>query len=402
MYRTGSLESYTASSIRIDYRTVRHLILISTFALLVIRQASGYSVLTHEAIIDSVWDGSIKPLLLARYPQSTPDELNAAHGYAYGGAIIQDMGYYPHGSRLFSDLSHYVRTGEFITNLIHESANLNEYAFALGSLAHYAADDNGHSIAVNRAEPLLYPKLARKFGPVVTYEDNPADHLKTEFSFDVLQVARGYYAPKAYHDFIGFNVAKPVLDRAFKDTYCIDLTEVFTNVDQSISSYRHTVSQMIPKATRIAWAMKKDAILKEKPDTVRRKFIYNISDAGYRKEWGADYEKPGIRDRLAAFLLRLLPRIGPLKALAFTTPTPEAEDMFMKSFDKTLDQYRSLLKDAADPNFSLPNMNFDTGEAARSGVYRLADQADVEWNAKLKGVACPAKNEPIRTAAGAR
>jgi len=366
------------------------LVLVSVF--LAIPEASAYSVLTHEAIIDSVWDASIKPLLLARFPASTPDELKTAHGYAYGGAILQDMGYYPNGSHLFSDLTHYVHSGQFVLNLIRESSNVNEYAFALGSLAHYAADVNGHSIAVNRAEPMLYPRIARKFGPVVTYEDNPSAHLKTEFSFDVLQVARGYYAPQAYHDFIGFNVAKPALSRAFQDTYCLGLDDVFDDVDHGISSYRHTVSELIPKATRVAWAMKKDAIEKNAPaGFARRKFIYNISDAGYRKEWGADYRKPGFGDRLVAFLLRLVPRIGPLRTLSFKTPTAPAEDLFMKSFDKTLDQYRSLLKSAGQPDFRLPDMNFDTGETPRPGAYRLADRANSEWNEKVKGVACPVR-----------
>src|SRR5689334_6837801 len=196
--------------------------------------APAYSVLTHEAIIDSAWDTSIKPLLLARFPDATPDQLLKAHGYAYGGAVIQDLGYYPSGSRLFTDLAHYIRTGKFILNLINESADLNEFAFSLGSLAHYAADNEGHSIAVNRSVPMLYPKLARKFGPVVTYEDNPSAHIKTEFAFDVLQVARGFYAPQAYHDFIGFEVSKPVLERAFEKTYCMPMGSLFKDADHAI------------------------------------------------------------------------------------------------------------------------------------------------------------------------
>jgi hypothetical protein len=181
--------------------------------------AEGYSVLTHEAIVDTAWEQSIKPLLLKRFPNSTPDDLIAAHAYAYGGCIIQDMGYYPFGSKFFSDLVHYVRSGDFVTSLIAESQNLNEYAFALGALAHYAADNTGHAIAVNPSVPIEYPKLRREYGKRVTYEDDPAAHLKVEFGFDVLQVARGNYAPKSYHDFIGFQVSKPVLERAFADTY---------------------------------------------------------------------------------------------------------------------------------------------------------------------------------------
>src|SRR3954469_7268452 len=104
--------------------------------------ARGYSVLTHEAIVDALWDTSIQKMLVARFPMATSDELEQAHAYVYGGCILQDMGYYPFRSRFFSDLTHYVRSGDFVIALVRESQDLNEYAFALGALAHYAADNN--------------------------------------------------------------------------------------------------------------------------------------------------------------------------------------------------------------------------------------------------------------------
>src|ERR1700723_3343080 len=179
-------------------------ILVSVFCAVTVCQ--GYSVLTHEAIVDSAWDDGIKPLLLQRFPDSTPDDLKKAHSFAYGGCVIQDLGYYPFGSHLFSDMVHYVRTGDFVKALIRDSKDLDEYAFALGALAHYAADNQGHRVGVNRAVPLLYPKLEHKYGNLVTYEEDKLAHLETEFGFDVLQIARGRYAPDGYHDFIGFGV----------------------------------------------------------------------------------------------------------------------------------------------------------------------------------------------------
>src|SRR6202047_2901759 len=127
-------------------------------------QTGAYAVLAHEAIIDSAWATDIRPLLLGRFPNATKEELKEAHGYAYGGSIIQDMGYYPHGSKFFSDLTHYVRSGDFVLALLRDSKDLDGYAFALGALAHYAADNDGHLIGVNRAVPLLYPKLKKKYG----------------------------------------------------------------------------------------------------------------------------------------------------------------------------------------------------------------------------------------------
>src|SRR6202453_4795694 len=156
-------------------------------------RCDAYSVLSHEAVVDSAWDDAIKPLLLKRFPNATHDELKEAHSYAYGGCVIQDLGYYPFGSHLFSDLVHYVRTGDFVLALIRDSQDLNEYAFALGALAHYAADNQGHRVTVNLAVPMLYPKLRAKYGDTVVYDQNPAAHLRTEFGFDVLEVAKGRY-----------------------------------------------------------------------------------------------------------------------------------------------------------------------------------------------------------------
>jgi len=218
-------------------------------------EAAAYAVLAHEAIIDSAWDTSMRPLLLKRFPDATAEQLKEAHGYAYGGAIIQDMGYYPHGSFFFSDLTHYVRSGDFVLALLRDSKDLNGYAFALGALAHYAADNEGHPLGTNRAVPLLYPKLKQKYGDSVTYEEDKLAHVKTEFGFDVLEVAQGRYAPDNYHDFIGFEVSVPLLEQTFQETYGLDLKSVLSDEDEVLGSYRHDVSQLLPKATRVAWSL---------------------------------------------------------------------------------------------------------------------------------------------------
>src|SRR6202162_3287429 len=255
-------------------------------------EAAAYAVLAHEAIIDIAWDTNIRPLLLMRFPDATGEQLKEAHGYSYGGAIIQDMGYYPHGSFFFSDLTHYVRSGDFVLALLHDSKDLDGYAFAFGALAHYAADNEGHPIGTNRAVPLLYPKLKKKYGNSITYEEDRLAHVKTEFGFDVLEVAHGRYAPDSYHDFIGFGVSVPLLEQAFQETYGLDLKTVLTNEDEVLGSYRHAVSQILPKATRIAWSLKKDEILKDQPSMTRKKFLYNLSRASYQKQWGNTICRP--------------------------------------------------------------------------------------------------------------
>jgi hypothetical protein len=340
-----------------------------------LEQVHGYSVLSHEALIDAAWEIDIRPMLLKRFPNATPDELRQAHGFAYGGAIIQDLGYYPHGSHFFSDLAHYVRSGDFIQALIRDSRDLDEYAFALGALAHYAADSNGHRIAVNRAVPILYPALRKKYADVATYEDDPAAHLKTEFGFDVLEVAKGRYAPDNYHNFIGFEVSKALLESAFQEIYSLPLRSLFGDLDNAIGSYRYTVHTVIPKATRVAWVLKKDDIQRDLPGITQRKFLYNLSKASFEKEWGQTYQRPGFGTNFVAFIVRLLPKIGPLKALSLRTPTPETEKLFMASFNAALGEYRHLLAEVGAGHLNLPNLNFDTGSTLLLGSYFMQDEA---------------------------
>jgi len=335
----------------------------------------AYAVLSHEAIIDAAWDGHIKPLLLKKYPQATEEDLSRAQAYAYGGAIIQDMGYYPYGSPFFSDLTHYVRSGDFIQALLRDAQDLTEYAFAIGALAHYAADNDGHRIGTNRAVAVLYPGLGKKYGDSVAYEDGKLAHVKTEFGFDVLEIAKERYAPDGYHDFIGFEVARRVLDQAFLETYGLELKSVLLKEDKALNSYRRDVSKLIPKATRIAWHLKKDEIKDDIPDATKKRFLFNLSRSNYEREWGKNYKRPSPGEIFLAFLYKLIPKIGPLKILQFRTPTPETEHMFEASFNATLSRYRKLLAEAGDGTLQLENDNFDVGENTGPGKYRMNDEA---------------------------
>jgi len=366
------------------FRQVRPLfVFLLTIVLFWPESAGAYAVLSHEAIIDAAWERHIKPLLLKKYPQATEEALSRAQAYAYGGSIIQDMGYYPFGSPFFSDLTHYVRSGDFIQALLRDSQDLYEYAFAIGALAHYAADTEGHRIGTNRAVPVLYPGLARKYGDSVTYEDAKLAHVKTEFGFDVLEIAKERYAPDGYHDFIGFEVAARVLDQAFLETYGLQLGSVLLNEDKALNSYRRDVSKLIPKATRIAWHLKKDEIKDDIPDATKKRFLYNLSRSNYEREWGKNYKKPTPGEVFLAFLYKLLPKFGPLKVLEFRTPSPETEHMFEASFNATLSRYRRLLTEAGEGTLALENDNFDVGESTGPGKYRMNDEAHATLLDKL-------------------
>jgi len=344
--------------------------------------SSAYSVLTHEEIVDLLWTDGIRPLLLKRYPGLSEDQIKEAHAFAYGGAVIQDLGYYPFGNREFSNLVHYVRSGDFVRELLLESQDANEYAFALGALSHYAADIAGHP-AVNQAVAIQYPKLRAKFGKSVRYSEDKVAHLKTEFGFDTLQVAKNRYASEQYHDFIGFQVSKSLLARVFPVVYGVELKEVLTHEDLAVGSYRFAVSRLIPRMTQVALQTHKKDLIRETPNFAKRKFLYRLSRSGYEKEWGKDYVKPGVGTRILSTLLRYMPKIGPFKGLAFNNPTPQTEDLYIKSINTTVDRYRAFLKEAGTDTLVLPNCDFDTGQPTNAAEYSLTDNTYAKLLSRL-------------------
>jgi hypothetical protein len=344
--------------------------------------AFAYSVLTHEEIVDLAWISEIRPLLVERFPGMTADQIKEAHAYAYGGSVIQDLGYYPFGSKEFSNLAHYVRTGDFVLELVAESQNPDEYAFALGALSHYVADIDGHP-AVNEAVALNYPKLQAKFGKSVRYAQDKTAHLKTEFGFDTLQVAKNRYAPEQYHDFIGFQVSEPLLERVFPVVYGLELKDILAHEDLAVGSYRFFISRLIPEMTQVALQTHKKDLMRERPDFARRKFLYRLSRSDYERAWGKTYTKPGIGTRILSTLLRFVPKIGPLKGMGFNNPTPQTEDLYIKSINTTTDHYRALLEEVRAGKLALPNCNLDDGNKTEAGEYSLADETYASLLARL-------------------
>jgi len=342
----------------------------------------AYSVLTHEEIVDLLWTDEIQPLLLHRFPNLSADQLREAHSYAYGGSVIQDLGYYPFGDKEFSNLTHYVRSGDFVLELILESKDANEYAFALGALSHYASDVAGHP-AINRSVAIVYPKLRAKYGGSVRYAQDRSAHLKTEFGFDTLQIAKNRYAPAQYHDFIGFEVSEPLLERVFPVVYGMELKDVLKHEDLAIGSYRFSISRIIPQMTQVALKAHKKELIRETPTFAKKKFLYRLSRSDYEKEWGKTYTKPGLGTRILATLFRYLPKVGPLKGMGFNNPTPQTEELYIKSINTTTDQYRALLEEVRAGKLILPNRDLDSGEVTKAAEYSLVDESFADLLAEL-------------------
>ena len=348
-------------------------------------RADCFGVLTHEAIVDASWNSSILPLLKEKYPFSTEEEQKEAHAYAYGGAVAPDMGYYPFGSKLFTNLVHYVRSGDLVNALLKDAENINQYAFALGFLSHFEADVYGHPLATNVSVPIVYPKLEKKYGKVMTYAEDEVAHMRMEFGFDVLEVAKGNYASPAYRNFIGFKVDTAVLSKAFFETYGLSLNGVFNNhLTRAVETFRWIVANIFPTITKAAWSQKKKTIEKKNNNSSSKHFYYKMRQKQYDKQYGKGYQRPGFSAKLLSFLIRVLPKIGPLRPLKFKAPTPAAEKLFQQSFDTVLLHYSANLNLLKDANVHPQDLNFDTGKPTTDCEYSLADQTYCKWLLQLK------------------
>ena len=348
------------------------------------RGAGAYSVLAHQSNIDALWASHIRPALLAKYPRTSEAALLQARAHAYGGSVIQDLGYFPFGSKFFTNLLHYVKTGQFVENMLREAKDVDELGFALGALCHYASDTEGHTLAVNRAVPLMYPKLRARFGDSVPYDKAPKQHILVEFAFDVLLVAHGGYKLQAYHDFIGFKVSEPLLERAFTATYGLEMKDLFLSEDLAIATYRRAVASTIPDMTKVAWEHKQEEIQKRTPGALREQFVLTLPRAAYERQYGKDYRKPSLFGRFLGLLYKILPKIGPLRPLAFKVPTPEAERLFLDSLTRTRARYATALESFRAGRLNLADINFDTGKPARPGEYALADETFAELANRLR------------------
>ena len=337
----------------------------------------GYSLFTHEQLIDLTWNISIKPLLVSRYPGITEDALREAHAYAYGGCVIQDLGYYPFGKQFFSDLTHYVRSGDFVASLLRHAGNANEYAFALGALSHYVGDNIGHRDAINLSTAIEFPKLAKKYGPSVTYDEAPHAHIRAEFAFDVGQLSKHRLAPAAYLRFIGLGVARRLLEHSFKETYGFPLTDLMGPRRPAFHSYGWAVRSFLPRVAYAESVLHRDEFLPDLPNDPFAQYMRRLESADFEKLWGQYRKKPGFRTYFVAFVIKILPKIGPLSAAAIKVPNEKTEDLYIRSVNSSVAQFNVLLenlKNHSDPGALVPNRNLDTGETPHPGVDRLVDK----------------------------
>jgi hypothetical protein len=338
------------------------------------RPCAGFAVLAHQAVVDAAWETAVVPALHRRFPEATAEQLENARAFAYGGSHIADLGYFPLGNRLFTDLVHYVRSGDFIAALLDGAETVDEYAFALGALAHWVTDSTGHPEATNRAVALLYPELRDEHGDSVAYADAQSAHMTTEFRFDVLQIAHSKGSPDRYSHSAGFQVSERLLDEAFRRTYGLALDDLFTSTETAIVTYRFAFRTLIHEVTGAAWELYRADVEELDATATRATFVADVSRSGLEEEFGKTYREPGYFAKFFALLVKLIPDIGPLRRMAYKPLPSDVQKLFTDALAQTIARYTDAVR---QPRSRLENLVLDTGRPTRRGDYAPADEAYV-------------------------
>jgi hypothetical protein len=351
--------------------------------LLTTTPAIPYSVQTHEQLIDLAWKQSIRPILLKQYPTLTEAQLQEAHAYAYGGCAIQDFGYYPFGNAFFSDLTHYVRSGDFVLSLLHNAKTADELAFAIGSLSHYIGDNIGHSAAVNLSVPIEFPKLKQRYGANINYAENPHAHVQTEFAFDINQLSKRRFAPYDYLKFVGLEVPRPLLRKAFFETYGLNLPDIIGTKETSIRVYRYAVRSFLPNiAVAEALLHKKNFpadVTSPDLDDLRKDLV----QASVDNNWETYRKNPGFGLHVYAGFIYILPKFGTLKMLSIKGPTQQTEVLYIKSLNRSIKAMRLALTNFDRIDHYISNRDLDTGQIVKPGGYPLTDKTYAELLAMI-------------------
>jgi hypothetical protein len=352
--------------------SLRLLLLLVAVAVVAPARCLAFSVLAHQAVVDRSWDATIAPEVQRRFAGA---DLARARAFAYGGSHVADLGYFPLGNELFTELLHYVRTGDFVGNLLAAAHDANEYAFALGALAHYVADTTGHPEATNRVVPEIYPELQKKFGDRVTYADDHASHLQTEFRFDVFQMGQSKGGRDIFHHSVQFEVATRALDEAFQKTYGLRLDDLFASTDAAILSYRWAFRGLIHEATGIAWELYRADIQGLDPKATPAGFVYDVSREDFENEFGKVSAEPGYFAKFFAFVVKIVPNKGPFKRTIWKPLPAEAQRQFRTALEHAVTRYQSAVRSVAAKHVDLPEVNLDTGTQTAFGDYEPADEA---------------------------
>ena len=361
------------------------LLKVLTLVVLMLTATPGipFSVQTHEMIIDLAWSNSIRPVLLNRFPNLTEAQLQEAHAYAYGGSAIQDLGYYPFGNALFSDLTHYIRSGDFVLSLLHNSQNANDLAFAIGALSHYIGDNIGHGEAVNYSVPIEFPRLEKKYGTVVNYSQGPHPHVQTEFAFDINQLSKGRFAPSAYLEHVGLEIPRTLLRTAFYETYGLNLSDIVGSKETSLRIYRRAVRHFLPNIARAQTILHKSSFPQDSSSEEFLELKEELLQVAAEENWQQYRKSPGFGSHMYAGFIYIVPKVGPLQMLAIKGPIEQTEDLYVRSVNHSYKALRHVMDNFDRIDHFISNRDLDTGVVVKPGGYPLTDRTYAKLLAEL-------------------
>jgi hypothetical protein len=354
--------------------SLRRGIIALALCLLIPASSYPYSFQTHEQLVDLTWTDTIEPLLKRRFPGITEPSLLVAHGYAYGGSAIQDLGYYPFANQFFSDLTHYVRSADFVQSLFRHARNANELAFAIGALSHYIGDTIGHSEAINPAVAIEFPNLRKKFGPSVSYAQNHHAHVRTEFAFDVNEASKRHLAPLAYLRHAGLRIPYRLLAQSFLETYGLELRSILGERRPVIRGYRFALRSLLPRVAYAEVVLHRNRFPPEPTTSAAKTFQAQLDRTEFTIGWNQFRKQPGIRTYLLAALIAILPKVGKLSELSIRGPENSTLERYIESVDRCTSSMRDVLGRVEKGDLQLANRDLDTGDRVKPGAYPLTDQ----------------------------
>jgi len=215
----------------------------------------------------------INALLLKKIPAGKPRRIEQAQAYAYGGAIIQDSWLLPIRQPLFKRPHAFTSAAAISSKaLLARRQGCPRVRFSPSVRSRITLRTTTViASAPTEPFPICYrpPEEIRRQRFVL--RTTGWRHVKTDLVSTSTKSAERY-APDSYHDFIGFEVSRPVFEQAFRETYALS-ERVLCERKTKFSSYRHDVSSIQSHASP---GTSRKTIKDDIQNATKRKFLFNL------------------------------------------------------------------------------------------------------------------------------
>ena len=358
---------------RSDVPRLAAFLIASSLLLIVPADGRAFSVTAHQGVVDQAWGLTLVPLIRQRFPNATDRELTEAHAYARGGSISPILVLSARESFVFrpAALRSHRRFRQPSVNWGQLSGRI---CVRLGMLGHYEAPAGIRKRPIFRC-PSSIPSSSRNTAtpsPMRTHPRAPTNSIRC---------AAGRSSQRntdLFEHSIDFKVPRDALERAFAETYGLQLNDLFDNYDIAIYTYRWGFRTIINEGTGIAWALYRKDIESNEPGVTSKEFVREISRGDFERQFGKAFLEPGYLPRFVGFLGTLVPDVGPLKRLPFKPLPDSVQKLYFRAYRHASERYVHEVAAICANKAWLENINLDTGRADKSGEYAPADEAWVD------------------------